>query len=184
MPGFTLVELLVTIAIAAVVVTLAVPGMATMARNAQLSGNANQLVTALNLARSEAVKREDGWQVFVDITSPNSNTFSDDADATLCEAAEDCVLRVYGALPAGYTLRGHANFADFIRYDPSGRSSSDGSFALCNNPVGDNAPQANTARLILVNAVGRVRVGGDSDNNGVPEKDNGVNMASCTVSPF
>jgi type IV fimbrial biogenesis protein FimT len=197
MPGFTLVELLVTIAIAAIVVTLAVPGMATMARNAQLSGNANQLVTALNLARSEAVKRgqrvvvrktgtnwEDGWQVFVDITSPNSNTFSDDADATLCEAAEDCVLRVYGALPAGYTLRGHANFADFIRYDPSGRSSSDGSFALCNNPVGDNAPQANTARLILVNAVGRVRVGGDSDNNGVPEKDNGVDMASCTVSPF
>jgi type IV fimbrial biogenesis protein FimT len=193
MPGFTLVELLVTIAIAAIVVTLAVPGMAAMVRNAQLSGNANQLVTALHLARSEAVKRgqrvvvrrvladsdwEAGWRVFVD--SDRDDIFD----------GGETVLREYGPLSAGYTLRGDerdgVNFDDFIRYEPSGRSNNttEGRFALCSNAAGGDPPQANTARLILVNRLGRVRVAGDSDSNGVPEKDDGANMASCTVSPF
>lgn len=55
--GFTLLELLVTLAVAAVLLGLAFPSLvATINRN-RLSGGANELTAALQYARSEAIKR-------------------------------------------------------------------------------------------------------------------------------
>ncbi len=80
--GFTLIELMITIIIAAILFSIAIPSFTdTIAAN-RLTTSANELVTALNLARSEAIKRgmqvtirnkgaatqwESGWDVFVDI---------------------------------------------------------------------------------------------------------------------
>ncbi len=55
--GFTLIELLMTVFIAAIVLTLGVPSFQEMSRSNQLTTQTNDLVTAFNLARSEAVKR-------------------------------------------------------------------------------------------------------------------------------
>lgn len=55
--GFTLVELMITIAIGAILLTLAVPGFQNIISQNRLATEANEIVTALNLARSEAVKR-------------------------------------------------------------------------------------------------------------------------------
>jgi prepilin-type N-terminal cleavage/methylation domain-containing protein len=53
--GFTLMELMVTIAIAAILVGTAIPSFTSTITNNRLTTSANELVTALNLARSEAV---------------------------------------------------------------------------------------------------------------------------------
>lgn len=55
--GFTLIELLLTLVIASIVVTLAVPAFTDTIRNNRLTAQSNDLVTAVNLARAEAIKR-------------------------------------------------------------------------------------------------------------------------------
>ena len=173
-------ELMVTLSIAAVVLGIAIPNFSELITSSRLTTSANQLVAALNLARSEAVKRgmsvtvrkagvnwEDGWDVFTDID--RDNIFN----------GTDALIRTYEGLPANYTLRGNNNFANFIRYDRDGLSNQPGSFVICNNSDGDDFPDANTARLIIVNIVGRVRMGADADNDGIPNDDNGE-INTCT----
>ena len=55
--GVTLLELLVVIAIVAIFATLAVPSLTTFVRDNQLTSARMQLVSDLNLARGEAIKR-------------------------------------------------------------------------------------------------------------------------------
>ena len=56
--GFTLTELVVTIAIVAILMAFAIPNFRTLIQNYTQSTQANNLVFALNYARSEAVKQD------------------------------------------------------------------------------------------------------------------------------
>lgn len=55
--GFTLVELMVALAVLAILITIALPSFTNMIQNNRSAALANSIVTALNVARSEAVKR-------------------------------------------------------------------------------------------------------------------------------
>lgn len=55
--AFTLVELLVTMAVAAILLVIATPAFNAMVRSYRLNASANELVGAANLARSEAIQR-------------------------------------------------------------------------------------------------------------------------------
>jgi len=166
--GFTLIELMVTVSIAAILLGIAIPSFTTTISSNRMTTNANELITALNLARSEAIKRgqqvtvrrkgttsaqwESGWDVFVD--SDGSNAFNDDGAAPLCDIGEDCLLRTYDALPSGFTLRtGNSVYKDYAAYLPSGfsKSSAGDTFRLC------NGTDTSASRAITINAVGRAR---------------------------
>ncbi|BCX81034.1 type IV fimbrial biogenesis protein FimT [Methylomarinovum caldicuralii] len=174
--GFTLIELMVTVAMAAIVLTVGVPGFQALVKNNRLTAAANELVGTLSLARSEAVKRgirvtvcksadgescatsgywEQGWIVFTDLNSDGA--FADNGDSTPCESGEECILRVHGALPDTLTLRTGSNFSNWISYLPSGISRgngglANGTFRLCHGT--DTAD----ARSIAINTTGRVSV--------------------------
>ena len=190
--GYTLLELMVTVTIAGILMGVAVPSFTSIISSNRLTTYANELVTALNFARSEAIKRgqdvvvrktgtnwEDGWQVFVDIdrSTPAKQNVLD---------AGDIVLRIYSKLSDSFTLRGNNNFTNFIRYQPDGTSSNIGSFVICDNSDGNNIPEAYTSKLITVNILGRPHLGIDSNLNHIPEKDGLLvtDIVSCTVSPF
>ncbi|MEX2123833.1 MAG: GspH/FimT family pseudopilin [Woeseia sp.] len=55
--GFTLLELMFTIAVAAIVLSFGVPGFLSFIANNRAVTDTNDLVTALNLGRSEATRR-------------------------------------------------------------------------------------------------------------------------------
>lgn len=142
--GFTLVELLVTVAVLAVVLGIAVPSYQSFISRNRLAATTNELVSALALARSEAVKRAKpvsvvsadwsaGWEVSVD------------EDGT--------VLRVYQAnTQGGADITADANFSSYIRYLPSGASEGsggdgNGDFTVCKD---------GNARVVSINNTGRV----------------------------
>lgn len=55
--AFTLVELVVTLAVVAILAVLVVPNMRNMILNSRLTTQANDLISDINVARSEAIKR-------------------------------------------------------------------------------------------------------------------------------
>jgi len=57
-PGFTLVELMIVLVVAAVVLAIGTPQFSEFRRNNRLSGASNDLLAALQLARTEAIKRQ------------------------------------------------------------------------------------------------------------------------------
>jgi len=51
-------ELMIVLAVVGIALAVAIPSFATMRRNARMTGAANDLIAAINLARSEAIKRQ------------------------------------------------------------------------------------------------------------------------------
>ncbi|WP_084188932.1 GspH/FimT family pseudopilin [Salinisphaera hydrothermalis] len=112
--GFTLLELMVTLAVAVVLLTIAIPSYRSVVTRNSLATNVNDLVGSLNYARSEAVGR--GTTVYV-CASRNQSSCRDDGvwsdgwivyapapDATDTSPATDNILRVHGATGSGFTL--------------------------------------------------------------------------------
>jgi type IV fimbrial biogenesis protein FimT len=200
--GFTLIELITTLTIAGILTAIAVPTFNSVISSNRLTAYTNEFVTALNLARSEAIKRgtkvtimrnkdsvdyawEKGWDVFID--SDNNNTLNDDGDANLCEApggaaTEDCLLRTYSALPTGFTLKSNFNLKRLISFNAMGKSISEtgglgvGALKLCDI---NKADRLKTAKVIIISSTGRVRMGIDPDKDGIPNDATGIEIQDC-----
>ena len=65
-PGFTLVELLIVIAVLAIGLTIAVPSMQEFLKNNRVAAQNNELVALISLAKSQAIRRNEPWQVRLD----------------------------------------------------------------------------------------------------------------------
>lgn len=95
--GFTLIELLITLAVLAIILAFGVPSFRTLIENNGVTTQANTFLSAINLARAEAIKR--GAQVSL---IAESGGFSDGycvaAGVYLdCDAAEvaNAVIRTF-----------------------------------------------------------------------------------------
>ncbi|WP_074467441.1 GspH/FimT family pseudopilin [Rheinheimera salexigens] len=72
--GFTLIELMVTVAVVAITLTVAVPSFTGLINGNRLTGQANEIIAAFILARTEAIKQN---QVVVLCHSSDAATCSD-----------------------------------------------------------------------------------------------------------
>ncbi len=126
--GFTLVELMITLVIAAIVLTVGIPNFRSLIQNNRIVTQANSLVGALNLARSEAVSRG----IYITLCPTTNKTscvdstnwatgwimFADTDNLGTYNTGEE-IIRVWDPLTGGSTLTGTFNIATF---KPSGAS--------------------------------------------------------------
>lgn len=154
--GFTLIELMITLAVLGVLLSIGVPSFQTMLLNNRIAAQANQVITAVNYARSEAVKRgvatrlcattdgsscsgsknwSTGWLVYADT---NGNGQPDNPE----------VLRVWPALGGNNTL--NAESAAQIAFAGTGFATSGANrLWLCDKR---KVPES---RSVVINVMGR-----------------------------
>ena len=144
--GFTLIELMVTLAVAAIMMTMAVPSFTSMTKNNRLTTQTNQLVTALNLARSEAINRRATIDVIALDASNSSNEWGKGWKVVINGGA---TLKIFQSLEGNSTLDSTNNIST-IQYLASGRTSVTDTFTMCDDRV------AETGRQISILATGRV----------------------------
>lgn len=188
--AFTIIELVVTVAIVAILATIAVPAYTTIMTSNRMAGAINDFVGSLHVARSEAIKRglnvvvcksadgqlctttgnwSQGWLVFEDTNSSQTR------DGAGCPN-EPCepLISIHSALQGGDKLVGTGNPANWVRFNRNGFSgNSFGTFTLCES---GNDPKK--ARAIVISRTGRIRLGEDTDSDGIVE--GGSGDVSCS----
>lgn len=164
--GFTIIELMLVIAIVGVLVSFALPEMRNLMRNQRLKTTSLDLFASLQLTRSEAIKRntsnvlmsgkaagtggwQSGWYVCVDTNS----------DGT-CTTA-DTVLLDQDPVDSSITLTGPATA---ITYARDGRLPTGASAAAFTIKAGTNNSTA-PMRCVDIDLSGRPRT--RADTNGV-----------------
>jgi type IV fimbrial biogenesis protein FimT len=99
--GFTLVELMVTIAIAAILLMIAVPSFQHLILSNRLTTSANALADAINLARTDAIKLNSTTQ-FCGSTTATNNT---DTLGSACDTAAGAVYSLPQSTVAAVQVR-------------------------------------------------------------------------------
>lgn len=156
--GFTLIELMITLVVAAIVLTIGIPSFSDFVKNNRLVGYVNEFVAAAHLARSEAIKRR--RYGYICASSDQSSctggtnwgvgwiTWIDDNGDGTPQSSE--LLRVRQTLDAtvSYTSDGASRF----RFDPMGISPTTGVLTLCDDRT------AEQGRIVAVSNSGRVAI--------------------------
>lgn len=157
--GFTLIELMVTLAVAAILATVAVPSFYNFIQNARTTAQANAFVTAINVARSEAVKRRNPVELCASTDPDNGACDTDDWTAgwVVRESGDsDAVIRIWEKLDASANLN-EANDAAEIPFNNRGAAGDSYEFTLWfDDCTGEQT------RTIGVNATGRAAVERDA----------------------
>ena len=165
--GYTLVEVMTTVTVAAVMASAAIPGMQGLASSSRVSGAANDLLGDLILARSEAVKRgmrvvvcrsadrascaaagswEQGWIVFADVNGDG------------VRAPGEPLVSVQPPLAGGLRLTGTSTTAKYVSYAPNGAAKTvGGGFQSGTLTVCKGSPDPVSARQIIISSSGRPR---------------------------
>ncbi len=158
--GVTLLELMVTLSIMVILMTVAVPSFQDLIRSNRLSGITTEFMGRINYARSEAVKR--GIPV----------TLCRSANGTACAASGawsqgmivfldtngdgsvdvgETVLRQSGGAPETYTIIGSVNA---ITYAGNGSTANTGTIAICRD-----SDEARAQNIIVTAAGTRISTG-------------------------
>lgn len=176
--GFTLIEMMVTIAIVGVFASIALPSFSKLIENNRITGGGNELVSHLLLARSEALKRSNpvticpsnnqascvsslgtdfsgGWVVFSDCNGNGDIDAAPVVDPSVIPPVPvpDCideVIKVHDGFDSLYlTNRAQTE----ISFGFSGR--------LAGNPstfdIGPGPVAADSLKSVVLSRIGRVR---------------------------
>ena len=165
--GFTLAELLIVVAILALLAGIGVPAMRELTQNNRQTGAVNELIAALQLARSESIARNVNAPATVTVCPSTNGTacggawangwivFTNNGCDTSVPAADSVIRYTSGPAPAGdtgfdVTATGFAIAA--VCYRRTGRPTDNGDFVFCDDRG------ASDARVVQLGLGGRPTV--------------------------
>jgi type IV fimbrial biogenesis protein FimT len=138
--GFTLIELMVTVATAAILTSIALPAMRTFFQNDRLWTEQNSIVLSLNAARSEAIKQNASVSVCPSSDGATCNNSSAWANGwvVLASTAGSAPIQSVPALPTGNTLT-EASSLTAVTFLSNGMVQAAAAFKFCDSRGGSQA---------------------------------------------
>ncbi len=170
-------ELLITLFIGAIFLSLAIPSYNGLITNSRISTAYNTMVGELSYTRSQAVKRAASVVICASTDGASCNSsFWERGRLVFVDANEDGVvdggdtmLKIFGASQEGVTIRSALLPSDKITFDGAGGISSVGNLFMC------NAGGAAEAKGITLTMIGIAQKAYDTDAtpNGTIDNING-----------
>jgi type IV fimbrial biogenesis protein FimT len=147
--GFTLIELMVTIAVLAVLLGIAVPSFTESTLGSRLRSEANDLAAAALLARSEAIKRNETVRLCA--SSDGATCTGTWASGWIVRSAGGAVLMEHGAAPSGFLV---SSSVASIAFQPSGVGATSATLTICRATPNVGGQE----RVVSISATGRATV--------------------------
>lgn len=127
--GFTLIELMVTVAVMGILLMIAVPSFKEAVLGSKLGSYANSLVASAHLARSEAIKRGAAVTLCVSSTGTGCGTGGWE-QGWIVRAMDGTVIQRQQALPTGLKVT-EGTASTGLVFNPSGVGATSAKFTVC-----------------------------------------------------
>ena len=156
--GFSLMELMIIIAIIGILSAIAIPNILSYRHNARLRGAANEMLSTFRKAQTVAVKRNFNTGLVFDAAAGTTTVYLDNGEGggtanDSLKHADEPIVEVY-SLPAGCKLTGDPFNGGKTGFSPRGLPLKVGTVE-----VHSTSTSAKIAYEIVLSLAGRTRIG-------------------------